>query len=162
MKLKLDDSSEGSELATGLIKNMPKITLCRTVPVLPTMNNSNGSKNENERDDDMKSESDSSKHSGLITGEMVSGHGAPKLVNNFTSDDNNDNTNTNTNNRFPLPKMSKASAGSMTAPVVGGSGEIYVMRGAYPKVSNKENTNKDNNTSTTKESFVDDTNSSKV
>eukprot|EP00486_Rosalina_sp_Unknown_P012775 CAMPEP_0201596668 /NCGR_PEP_ID=MMETSP0190_2-20130828/193308_1 /ASSEMBLY_ACC=CAM_ASM_000263 /TAXON_ID=37353 /ORGANISM="Rosalina sp." /LENGTH=319 /DNA_ID=CAMNT_0048057161 /DNA_START=1041 /DNA_END=1996 /DNA_ORIENTATION=- len=137
MKLN-DDASSDSSLEKGAIKSMPKITLCRTVPVLALTNNSNGSnreratkKEDNDKDDDAKSDSEnSSKNSGLITGEMVSG--APKLANNFISDNN---------NRFPAPKMSKASAGSMTAPVVGGSGEIYVMRGNYPKVINKENTN---------------------
>eukprot|EP00488_Nonionellina_sp_1-RS-2012_P002965 TRINITY_DN6004_c0_g1_i1.p1 TRINITY_DN6004_c0_g1~~TRINITY_DN6004_c0_g1_i1.p1 ORF type:complete len:252 (-),score=68.80 TRINITY_DN6004_c0_g1_i1:25-780(-) len=53
----------------------------------------------------------------------------PKLKSAFMSDNN---------NKYNSPKLKKSSAGSLTAPVVGGSGEIYLMRAAYNKVNNKK------------------------
>ena len=137
-------SSDESELE-AMVKNMPKIAICRTVPVLST-NNSNQSKD----DDEIKSASSSSKNSGLETGEII--NGPPKLINNYASD----------NNKFRSPRLKKSSAGSMTAPVVGGSGDLYIMRRAYDKVNNKDavSTIKNNNSST-QESFVDDSNTNK-
>merc|ERR1712154_244449 len=103
------------------------------------------------------SASDSSSNSELIINDIPK-NVETKLKNNFIS--------TQPTKKFKSPLLKKSNAGSLTAPVVGGKGEIYLMRAAYNKCKDSQNKNNsnsnsnsnENNNSSTHESFVDDAN----